>query len=425
LCEGMNELAKIPPMVLVKQKFSRPIIFDIQKTVESELDKIFHDRELLTGKRIAITAGSRGISNIAFILRCVAEYVNNSGGKPVVISAMGSHGGGTAEGQQEVLASQGITPENINYPVESSSEVVHLGSVPGHGIPVYCAKEAVEADGVIVVNRIKAHTAFRGQLGSGLAKMIGVGLGRAQGAKVIHSCGPGEMGNIILKLSRVVRSKISILAGLAIVENGYGETALIKAVSPENFEEEETKIYNYAQQFQPSLPFDKLDLLIIDEMGKNFSGTGMDTNIIGRWRIRGVAEPERPDITRILVLNLSEKSYGNATGIGLADFTTKKLVNKIDYRSTYLNCLTSGFIQRAMIPITLDSDQEAIETAINSIKLQGNSSLKIVRIKNTLHLNEIYCSEGLIPDVIASSNLKIVGKPHKLLFDQKGNLIRG
>jgi len=415
----------VPNMVRIKQHLPRPVIQDVEQAVIRELDEAGVGRRITKGSVIAITAGSRGIANIDVILHRTACYVKERGGLPEIISAMGSHGGGTPEGQRDILTSLGITEENMGCLISSSSEVVELGHTPTHGVPVYCAREAVKADGVIVINRVKAHTAFIAPRESGLTKMLGIGLGRAPGAQAIHSHGPGEIGQIILELSRVVREKINILVGLAIVENGYEETALIKGILPKSFEAEEEKLLKYAKELMARIPFDDLDLLIVDEMGKDYSGTGIDTNVIGRWRIHGVPEPERPRYSRIAILDLSERSHGNATGIGLADFTTKRLRDKIDYQATYLNCLTSGFIQRAMIPITLDSDQEVIEKAVNSLNLPEDCTPRIVRIKNTLHLDEMYCSDNLIPEIKNKPCLEVMSGSYHLSFDEKSNLLRG
>lgn len=415
----------LPQMVKIKQHLPRPRVEDVICTVTRELEKLNLDSSNLAGKVIAITGGSRGITNIDKIYAELARFVKEKGGFPLIVSAMGSHGGGTAQGQKEILAHLGVSEERVGCPVVASAEVVKLGNTPTHNIPVYCAKEAVEADGIIVVNRVKAHTAFRAPRESGLLKMLGIGLGRALGAEAIHSQGPDEIGDIILELSRIVRQETKVIAGLAIVENGYEETALIKGLLPGEFEEEEAKLLQYAKELMPGIPFDKLDLLIIDEMGKNYSGTGMDTNVIGRWRIHGVSEPEKPDFKRIAVLDLTAASKGNANGIGLADFITKRLFQKIDYQTTYLNCLTTGFVQRGMIPIVLDSDQEVIETALKTLHLKDTRKARVVRIKNTLFLEEMYCSQSLLDEIKANPSLKIIENLQEFKFDGDNNLVRG
>ncbi|MFZ5754215.1 MAG: hypothetical protein ACOY3J_08225, partial [Bacillota bacterium] len=280
-----------------------------------------------------------------------------------------------------------------------------------------------EADGLIVVNRVKCHTAFRAPRESGLLKMMGIGLGRVPGADAIHSIGTEHIGQVILELARVVLAQVKVLGGVAIVENGYEETEGLYGLKPEEFEEQEALLLKKSNSLLPRLPLDKLDLLIVEEMGKNFSGTGMDTNIIGRWRIAGVPEPEKPQIKRLVVLDLSEPSHGNANGIGLADFTTRKLVDKIDFHATYLNCMTTGFLQRGMTPLTMENDRAAIEMALESLKLPDVSQARIMRIKNTLHLDEIWASENLREELLALPGIEIISTPQELVFDNKGSIV--
>ncbi|MFZ5943085.1 MAG: DUF362 domain-containing protein [Bacillota bacterium] len=410
-------------MLKIKQHLPRPRLEKVLQAVKEELEKLSL-ADKLQNKTIAITGGSRGINGIDKIYVAVVEFIKEKGGNPVIVSAMGSHGGGTGEGQREILAHLGVTQESMGCPVLASAEVVLLGSTPTHQIPVYCAKEAAQADGIIVINRIKPHTAFRAPRESGLLKMLGIGLGRAPGAEAIHSQGPDVIGEIILELSRVVRQETKVLAGIAIVENGYEETALLKGLLPGEFEDAEIDLLQYAKELMPKIPFDNLDLLVIEAMGKNYSGTGMDTNVIGRWRIQGVPEPEKPVYKRIAVLDLTDASYGNANGIGLADFITKRLFDKIDYHTTYLNCLTTGFVQRGMIPVILNSHKEIMETSLKTLHLKDITKAKIAIIKNTLFLDEMYCSESLLDEIRENQNLEIVEQAQEIRFDDKNNLIR-
>ncbi|MFZ7103047.1 MAG: DUF362 domain-containing protein [Peptococcaceae bacterium] len=417
-------MLRLPPMVKIKQHLPRPQVEDVAAAVGKELEKLALNKKI-AGKTIAITGGSRGITGIDKIYRQVVEFIKEKGGSPLLVSAMGSHGGGTGPGQRTILTHLGVTEEKTGCPIAASAEVIKLGYTPTHQVAVYCAREAVEADGIIVINRIKAHTAFRAPRESGLLKMLAIGLGRAPGAEAIHSQGPEVIGDIILELSRIVREKTNVLAGLAIVENGYEETALLQGLRPEQFEEEEAKLLKYAKGLMPTVPFEQLDLLLIDEMGKNFSGTGMDTNVIGRWRIHGVAEAAKPLYQRIAVLDLTAASHGNANGVGLADFITKRLFAKIDYQTTYLNCLTTGFVQRGMIPVILNSHREIIEAALKTLHLSNPENAKIVRIKNTLFLDEMYCSISLLDEIQNNSNLEVIVKPREMEFDENNNFIRG
>jgi len=409
-----------PKLVKIKQEFPGERVDNICDRVRREMNRMELAAKIKPGHRIAITGGSRGINRIPEILAQTAQVVRELGGEPFIVSAMGSHGGGTSHGQREVLASLGITPETVSCPVVCSSEVVKIGVTPTHRIDVYCAKEALEADGLIVVNRIKAHTAFRAPRESGLLKMMGIGLGRVPGANIIHSFGTEKMGQVILEMAGVVLERVKVLGGLAIIENGYEETQGLYGLKPGEIIEKEAALLVKANALMPRLPFEDIDLLIVDEMGKNFSGTGMDTNIIGRLRIAGVPEPSNPRIKRLVVLGLSEESHGNANGIGLADFTTRKVVNSIDYQVTYLNGLTTGFLQRVMIPIFMENDREAIQKALESLRLPEGEKARIVRIKNTLHLEKIAVSENMLQEVSSRPGLEIISKPQKLSFDAAG-----
>jgi len=415
---------ELPRIVKIRQQLPRPKLADPIGKVTEELNKLNIRNKVNDGKLIAITGGSRGIANINLIYKELADYVRKEGGRPIIISAMGSHGGGTTAGQREVLAHLGVTEDLIGCPVMASCDIELIGNTSTHHLPVYCAKEAITADGLIVVNRVKAHTAFRAPRESGLLKMLAIGLGRTPGADAIHSRGTEEIGSIILELSRIVREKVNVIAGLAIVENGYEETAVIEGLYPAQFEAAEERLLKYAKELMPRIPFDTLDLLLIDEMGKNYSGTGVDTNVIGRWRIHDVEEPKKPKIKRIGILDLSHASHGNANGIGLADFTTQRLVHKIDYQATYLNCLTTGFVLRGMIPVTLDSDKKLIESALRTLHLAKPERAKTCWIKNTLFLDEMYCSESLLPEIIGNAKLEVVGDIQNPRFDWADNLIR-
>ncbi|MFC3041591.1 lactate racemase domain-containing protein [Virgibacillus xinjiangensis] len=380
----------------IRQKFSGEEITNIKKSVREELQNSESIKQLEKGSKVAVTAGSRGIENIVKILRETITYLKEKELKPFIIPAMGSHGGATKEGQLEVLQHIGITEESVGAPIYSSMDVMKLGTT-GDGLPVYIDKYAAQADGIIVVNRIKVHTAFKGKVESGLSKMITIGLGKQKGASFVHSQGADKMEHNILQVSNYALKHSKICIGLAIVENGYEQTSIIKGVDPENWHEEETKLLKKSKELMPALPIEDIDLLIVEEMGKCYSGTGMDPNIIGRWRIEGVPEPKVPNIKKIAVLDLAEKSHGNAQGIGLADFTTEKLVKKIDRKSTYMNAVTSTYLQRAMIPLTYEGEQETIESALKSLGpgIEINK-VSLIQIANTLDLTNIFVSQVVI-----------------------------
>lgn len=405
----------------IRQKFPRPVVHDIPGEVRKELEGSGLAGRIKPGQRIAITAGSRGIKDITTILRSVVEVVRHCGGDPFIVGAMGSHGGGTIDGQRSVLAHLGITESSMGCPVLVSDQVVQIGETPS-GLKVYCDINAYRADGIIVCNRIKPHTSFHGANESGLCKMMAVGLGKAPGASVVHHQGTEVMAQTIVDMTQVFLQTGKVVAGLAIVENGYEETAIIRACTPEELVRVERGLLEKARSYLPKLPVEKLDLLVVREMGKNFSGTGMDTNVIGRVRIIGAPEPSSPFIARIVVLDLSEKARGNATGIGLADVTTRRLVDKIDFDAMYLNCITTGNLQRAMLPVIMPTDEKAIEAALRSLALTDPASLRGAIINNTLELEYLWVTTSLLDDLTRREDIEAVKTGEALAF-RDGRLV--
>ncbi|HRU33256.1 MAG TPA: DUF362 domain-containing protein, partial [bacterium] len=372
------------------------------------------------GSYIAIAAGSRGIRNIHRIVKATVEVVKEFGGRPFIVPAMGSHGGATAEGQKELLESYGITEEYTGAPIRSSMEVVEL---PSNGLEnkVYMDKLAYSADGTIVINRIKPHTDFHGDIESGLLKMCVIGLGKHKQAIEIHRFGTYGLKYLIPPTAKRIIEYGNIILGIGIVENAYDETMVISAAKPEDFEREDKRLLDIARGNMPRLPVDKLDLLIVDEMGKDISGAGMDTNIIGRIYIDGETEPEKPKITRIVVTDLTEKAHGNAIGIGLADLTTRRLVNKIDFNATYQNAVTSTFLHRGKIPVIAEDSKTAIEWALMTCGPIDIPNARIIRIKNTLSLNELYISRSVLEEI--KDRIEIIGDFTDIL-DEEGELIK-
>ncbi|HEV8352848.1 MAG TPA: lactate racemase domain-containing protein [bacterium] len=400
--------------------FPRPRIADVAGEVRRRLEELSPPR--LAGRRIAVTAGSRGIRDIVPVLAAAVAWIREQGGDPVIVGAMGSHGGGTEEGQRRLLAHLGITPERVGAPVLTSMETVELGTTP-RGLIAYCDRNAVACDGILVVNRIKPHTAFAEPFGSGLLKMIAVGLGKAPAAAQIHRQGPAEMGAAIESIAAVALTTRRILGGLAIIENAFDETARIAGVPPDAMPREERALFAEARALMPSLPVDALDVLIVDEVGKNYSGTGMDVNVVGRWRLPGMAEPAAPAIQRIVALRLSPESEGNAQGIGLADVVTRALVDAIDPVATYVNTLVSTYVQRAFVPVTMPTDRDAVEAALASLNLPDPAAARVVRIPNTLHLEECEVSESLIPELQTHPRVT-VGSAEPMSFSDDGGLRR-
>ncbi|OPX91980.1 MAG: hypothetical protein A4E54_00104 [Pelotomaculum sp. PtaB.Bin117] len=402
--------------VRIRQIFPGPVVDDPYNKVIKEMERINLGARIKPGWRVAITAGSRGINNIGAILGAVVESVGMAGAEPFIIGAMGSHGGGTAEGQKAVLSSLGITREKLGCPVLTSEEVVEIGATPD-GIKVFCDINAWRADGIIVCNRIKPHTTFHGPVESGLMKMMAVGLGKTRGATCFHRLEPRRMARALVEIGDVFTRSGKIIGAIGIVENSYEDTAIIEAVSPDKLVEVEERLLEEAYRFIPRLPADKLDFLIVRQMGKNFSGTGMDTNVIGRMRIAGVPEPETPFVARIVVLDLSGVSHGNATGVGLADITTRRLADKMDSRTTYLNCITSGNVQRAMLPIIMPDDRTAIEAAVRSLSADEPLNLKGAVINNTLELEYMWVTGSVADELSGRSDIEIIGAPRRLTFN--------
>ena len=378
-------------------------------------------RQAFRGKRIAVTVGSRGIRDIVPVLHEIVRRFTAEGAAPLLVASMGSHGGATSEGQRKLLAHLGITAEATGAPIVTDMDVVELGRTSG-GIVAYCDRHAAACDGILVVNRIKPHTGFAEPFGSGLLKMLAVGLGKVPGAAQIHRQGPARMAQAIEEIARVFLASGKIIGGLAIVENAYDETAEIAAVRPEEMIEQERALFRRALALMPRLPVEDIDVLIVDEMGKNYSGSGMDVNVLGRWRLPDVPEPSSPRIKRIVTLRLSPESEGNAQGVGLADVVTRRLAEAIDPASTYVNTITSTFLQRGFIPITMPTDREAIAAALASLALSDPAQVRIMRIRNTLHLDELWVSESLLPELRGRPGVTI-GEAAPLTFTPDGTLV--
>lgn len=413
---------EFPRMVKVRQKFEASAVLDIDKTVIEQLQPLLNQR-IENGMRIAITAGSRGISNIREIIRATAQFLKSQGADPFIIPAMGSHGGATAEGQIEVLESFGITERFCGVPIMSSMEVVEIGRSEDD-VPVYVDKYAWEADAIVIVGRVKLHTDFKSSIAieSGIMKMAAIGMGKHKQALALHSYGITGIRDMMPRVARVIFEKANILCGIAIVEDAFDRTAVIEAIPMDQIEKREPELLRKSASLMPSLPVSDIDVLIVDEIGKNYSGTGMDTNIIGRLRILGVEEPSKPNIKYILASDLSEESHGNALGIGLADLTTRRLFDKIDFQKMNENVITSSFLHRAMIPIVLDNERHGLEVALRSNWGVPSQQTRIVRIPNTLNLENIYVSESILPELEHRDDIDVVGELAQVHFDNDGRL---
>jgi hypothetical protein len=412
-----------PDMIRLRQAFDRTVVTDIPGAVRAELKKLALEQRVRPGQRIALTGGSRGIANIALILKSAADYLKSIGARPFIFPAMGSHGGATAEGQTAILAHYQVTEAFTGAPVLSSMDTVEISRTED-GVPVLIDRSAFEADGIIVVNRIKPHTKFKAPIESGLMKMMAIGMGKQKGAEYYHKAAiQYTFPKIIVDAGREVLNKAHILCGLGLVENGYDQTAVITALLPEELEEKEKELLVLAKRMMPRLPFNEIDLLIIDEMGKEINGMGIDPNVTGRNRdILGVF-PHPVNARRVFVRELTPLSGGNATGIGIADLTTKRLVDKIDRLSTYMNCITGISLEKAAIPMHFETDRECIRVALGSVGLIPPERSRIVRIKNTLHLDEVDVSEIYKEEILNRPDLEILEGPHSLPFDALGNLL--
>jgi len=406
----------LPNVVRVRQGFDKTRLDDPCGVVSRTLQELLGGT-LAPGSRVAITAGSRGINNLVGMTRAAADAVKSKGGRPFIIPSMGSHGGATGEGQQSLLADLGISERTMGCPVVSSMEVEQIGRTP-IGTPVYLDRNALRADGIVVINRIKPHTAFHGEIESGLCKMLAVGLGKHRGAQQMHAAG---LGAAIVEAARIILAKAAVLAGVAVLENALDETAEIHVVPPGQFEETDRVLLTRAWKVLPRVPFDPLDVLVVDEMGKNISGTGMDVNVIGIGpRVGGKMEMGHPVVSTLVVLGLTPETHGNANGVGLADITTRRLVGSIDYTSTYTNVLTTRLWSAGRLPVIMETDREAIETAVGEVP---PDQVRLVRIKNTLHLEELEISEVLLPRA-KEVGLTVVAGPRSLEFDGSGRIRR-
>lgn len=416
-----------PRMVEVRQKIPSAKIENHVEAIRNELRNKNLDGKIKAGWKIAITAGSRGIAHYPEILATVVEEVKRAGGEPFIVPAMGSHGGATPEGQLQVLKSLGITPETVGAPIHATMEVDEVGRLD-NGAQVYVDRIALKADGIIVVGRVKPHTDFKGKIESGLMKMTTIGLGKQKGAEMIHWYQLEGYHRLIPEAAKLIMKKAPILLGLAVVEDANHEIAIVKALEPEEIEQEEMKLLEKAKELLARLPFKELDVLIVEEIGKDISGAGMDTNVTGRFWLPGESDARAPKIKKIVVLDLSEGTHGNAIGIGLADLTTKRLVSKINYDETFVNCLTQGSTETSKIAVFLPNDRDAIATALRTCAPIDPRRAKVVRIKNTLELERFWISESLAQmvssDCELSERIEFLSEPREMQFDVLGTLAR-
>ncbi len=413
-------MSVFPPIQRLLQQPEQPEVSDPEAAVLAELERVGLARRLRPGSKVAVAVGSRGIANLVPIVQAVIKGVHQAGGQPFVVAAMGSHGGATPEGQRALLAELGITEQTVGVPIKTDMDARQIGTNE-FGLPVYWDANALAADAVITVSRIKPHTDFRGRFESGIVKMLVVGLGKRTGASLIHQYGARGLRTMLEASAKVILDRTPFLLGIALVENFYDRTALIRAVPKEELLETEPGLLEQARQLMATLPFEELDVLVIGELGKNYSGCGIDPNVIGRMYIAGEPEFDRPRIARIVVLDLAPESHGNGTGVGLADFVTDRLVRSIDRQPTEVNAMVSTFVERARLPLSLENDRAAIEAALQTCWQPDRSKVRLAIIPNTLQLAEIWaspaaCDQPLPPYVKRQPGSRMIP------FDDDGNL---
>jgi len=411
---------KIPRVVKVRQFFDDSKIADPAQELRRKIrENLSYQTKITPGMRIAVAVGSRGVSHIPEFAREIVAALKEKGAEPFVFPAMGSHGGATAEGQRFMLEGLGVTEDYVGAPIRATMETVELGKTD-KGLPVVMDKFAAEADGIVIINRIKPHVAFRGPYESGLMKMITIGCGKQQGAQYCHNLGFGHMAENIPAIARVAIEKKNFIFAVGLVENAYHETCVIEVLNKEEIDSREPELQAYAKKRAARLWFDQLDVCVMDEIGKNISGTGFDTGVLGRYHTPYISGG--PTITKIGILDLTEQSHGNANGVGIVDFTTKRLFDKFDPYQTYPNALTSTVPLSVKMPMVLANDRQLFQAAIRTCNLLDKSQCRLVRFRNTIELGELEVSENLIEEVNAHPFMEVASDPYELPFDENGNL---
>jgi hypothetical protein len=414
----------LPRIFKIRQKIEAPRLADVEKEMLTLLDRFGLSSKVRPGERIALTAGSRGIRDKAKVLKVIATRLKGLGAKPFIVPCMGSHGGATAEGQVQVLHHLGITEEYVGAPIVSSMEVKEIGRTK-FGTPVLVDKNICEqADKIIVVNRIKPHTDFDHEVESGISKMIIIGMGKHKGALMAHRLTIKHgFPTIFKEVLPVIRRALPFFFGVGIIENQYDQTAFIHLLQPENFYEGEKALLKRAREIMPLLPFKQMDILVVDEIGKNISGAGMDPNVTGRLYFIGSPPLKEPKITRIFVRDLTPESEGNAIGIGFAEYTTTRLVKKIDPRPTAINSITGMGPECGRVPIAFDQDRDALQAAFDNSGVLDSQDLRLVWIKNTLEMEYLWAAEPLLKEAKANPNLEVVSGLQNIPFDAAGNMV--
>lgn len=409
----------LPRMARIRQKFDDTHLTDVPAAVRESLNACPAYQNIKPGMRLALTVGSRGIASLPEIVCAIVGALKDKGTEPFIVPAMGSHGGATAEGQAEVLHHLGVTEESAGCPIHSCMDVVEAGRL-ADGYPVYMDRYAFDADGVVVFNRIKPHNAFRAKHESGLLKMLAIGLGKHMGAESSHMMGFGNMGRIIEEVGRAILITGKLTLGVGSIENAYDKVCEIVSCGPEDFFTVDAEGLKRAAANMPKLCVDKLDMLIVDNIGKEFSGGGMDSNITGRFPTKYISGS--PDIDRIVALNLTDKSDGNASGIGFVDVVPSAMIQKVDLFKTYTNNITSKVTASGKLPIHLKTEEFVIRCGLKTSEARNYANARVMRIQNTLHLGEAFISESLLAEVQGLTNIEILGDPQPMEFDAEGRL---
>jgi hypothetical protein len=415
------KVREFPPIFGVEQVFPDEKIFDIDAELLRQLASLGELPEIRPGARIAVAVGSRDIKHLPRMLQVLLKFLKDRGAAPFIVPAMGSHGGATEDGQMEVLRCYGITEDSMGVPFRPAMAARQLGQTD-QGMPVFFAQAALQADAVVMINKIKLHTNFRGPVESGLLKMLVVGLGKHDGALTLHNYGFDEFSRHLVEAAALIQRKVHVALGIAVIENAYLETARIVAVKGGDILRTEPRLLEEAKNLMARIPFRKIDVLVVLEMGKNISGDGMDPNVIGRYSSNLKPDARTPEIARIAVLDLTEESHGNAVGIGYADVTTRKLAGKIDPVPTYTNAVTANAPGACKIPIVMDTGRQAVEVAVKTCGNMDIAQLRMVIIKNTLNLRHFYISQALTGEAAGNQALHIDDQAAQLEFDAAGNL---
>ncbi len=413
----------LPLVAPIHQTLNQPAITDLAQETRRQWETSSLKGRIHRGSKVAVAVGSRGIANLATLVRATLEYLRDLGAHPFIIAAMGSHGGGTAEGQCELLAEYGITERALGVPVKTDMKATVIGT-NSWDEPVYWDANALQADAVVTISRIKPHTDFRGRYESGIVKMIVIGLGKRDGAAAHHRYGVRGLRDMLPETAKVVLEKTPFVAGLAVLENAHEQTDLLKVVERDSVLAEEPNLLDRARAIMGRLPFDQLDLLVIGEIGKNYSGAGIDPNVVGRLLIEGEPEFEKPRITRICALDLSPESHGNATGCGIADLTTDRLLAAIASVPFRMNNLTACFLLRSKLPFSFPTDRGCITSGLETCWQPKWEKVRMAIIPNTLEVADLWVSPPLLEEAKVKPNLEIRGKPRARPFDGADNLLQ-